>query len=78
MSAPRPTEPRAAPIRRILFETDTIEPGAFSARPLSDACGDVERQDRDVVTGGASQWPVFRVFRRADDRGQGLRSPPTP
>ena len=41
---------QAAPIvRGTLFESDAIQIGSFVANPVSDACGDVERQSQYVV-----------------------------
>ena len=36
-------------IRRPLFECDSLKIGLFEARPVSDACGEVERQDLNAV-----------------------------
>jgi hypothetical protein len=36
-------------IRRTLFASDTLDIGLFAARPVSDACGEVERQASHVV-----------------------------
>jgi AraC-like DNA-binding protein len=42
--------PQAASIvRRTLFESDAIRIGSFVARPASDACGEIERQDLNAV-----------------------------
>jgi hypothetical protein len=43
--------------RRSLFESDALQIGLFEARPLSDACGDVEWQKSNVVV-----LPFSRVF----------------
>jgi len=43
------TPPPPAIIRRSLFESDAIRIGSFAARPASDACGEVERQNEHVV-----------------------------
>ena len=36
-------------IRKTLLDRDSLQIGLFEARPRSDACGDVERQDASVV-----------------------------
>jgi AraC-like DNA-binding protein len=48
-------------IRTTLFEGETLQIGRFEARPVSDACGDVERQDSNVLV-----LPVSGVFSRHD------------
>ena len=52
-------------IRKTLLETDSLQIGLFAARPKSDACGDVERQDSHVVV-----LPVAGVFARHDAPGR--------
>jgi AraC-like DNA-binding protein len=52
-------------IRKTLFETDTLQIGRLAARPVSDACGDVERQASNVVV-----LPVSGVFSRHDAPGR--------
>jgi AraC family transcriptional regulator len=43
--------------RKTLAKSDTLHIGLFEARPASDACGDVERQDSNVVV-----LPLAGVF----------------
>jgi AraC family transcriptional regulator len=59
-------------IRRTLFETDTIQIGRFEVRPVSDACGDVERQASNVVV-----LPVSGVFSRHDAPGRRVIGTPS-
>jgi AraC family transcriptional regulator len=47
--------------RRSLFESETVRIGLFEAWPVSDACGEVERQDSNVVV-----LPVSGVFSKHD------------
>ena len=47
--------------RKTLFENPTLQIGLFEARPVSDACGEVERQRADVVV-----LPVSGVFAKHD------------
>lgn len=44
-------------IRQRLFESGTLQIGLFEMHPVSDACGDVERQDSNVVV-----LPLSGVF----------------
>ena len=39
----------ASIVRRLLFECEPIRIGSFAVDPVSDACGDVERQDSNVM-----------------------------
>ena len=40
----------AVEINRIsLFQNETLQIGLFEARPVSDACGDIERQSLNVM-----------------------------
>jgi AraC-like DNA-binding protein len=48
-------------VRATLFESDTLQIGWVAARPPSDACGDVERQDSHAVV-----LPLSGVFSRHD------------
>jgi AraC-like DNA-binding protein len=48
-------------VRRTLFESNTLQIGWFAARPVSDACGDVERQSLHAVV-----LPVSGVFSKHD------------
>jgi AraC family transcriptional regulator len=59
-------------IRRTLFASDTLQIGAFAARPVSDACGDVERQGINVVV-----LPVSGVFSRHDSLGRHVTGTPS-
>jgi AraC-like DNA-binding protein len=59
-------------IRRTLFASDTLQIGAFAARPVSDACGDVERQGINVVV-----LPVSGVFSRHDSPGRYVTGTPS-
>jgi hypothetical protein len=53
---------QVAPVaRRTLFESDTIRIGSFVARPVSDACGDVECQGLNAVV-----LPFAGVFSKYD------------
>jgi AraC-like DNA-binding protein len=47
--------------RAALFESDALRIGLFAARPASDACGQIEQQDRDVVV-----LPFSGLFSRHD------------
>ncbi|MGP0091813.1 MAG: helix-turn-helix transcriptional regulator [Xanthobacteraceae bacterium] len=47
--------------RRSLFESETVQIGLFESHPVSDACGDVERQGSNVVV-----LPVSGVFSKHD------------
>jgi AraC family transcriptional regulator len=47
--------------RRTLFESETVQIDLFKAHPVSDACGDVERQGSNVVV-----LPVSGVFSKHD------------
>lgn len=47
--------------RKTLFESATLQIGAFAARPVSDACGEVEWQRSNVVV-----LPLRGVFARHD------------
>src|SRR5262249_5976939 len=51
--------------RQTLFESDAIAIGSFVARPVSDACGDVERQDLNAVV-----LPFAGVFAKHDAPGR--------
>jgi AraC-like DNA-binding protein len=35
--------------RKVLFESDALQIGLFETRPISDACGDVERQSLNAI-----------------------------
>jgi AraC family transcriptional regulator len=51
--------------RRSLFESDTLQIGLLEARPISDACGDVEWQNSNVVV-----LPFSGVFSKHDAPGR--------
>ena len=57
--------------RKTLFESDTLQIGWVAARPVSDACGDVERQSLNAVV-----LPFRGVFLKHD--GPGLHVVGTP
>lgn len=59
-------------IRRTIFESETLQIGVFAARPTSDACGDVERQNSNVVV-----LPVSGVFARHDAPGRHVIGTPS-
>jgi len=59
-------------IRRTLFASDTLNIGLFAARPVSDACGEVERQGSHVVV-----LPVSGVFSRHDAPGRHVTGTPS-
>jgi AraC family transcriptional regulator len=52
-------------VRRTLFESNTLQIGWFAARPVSDACGDVERQSLNAVV-----LPFSGVFSKHDSPGR--------
>jgi AraC-like DNA-binding protein len=58
--------------RRSLFESDTLQIGLFEARPVSDACGDVERQMSNVVV-----LPFSGVFSKHDAPGRSVIGTPS-
>src|SRR5262245_54228639 len=51
--------------RKTLFESQTLQIGLFEARGVTDACGDVERQDRNAVV-----LPLAGVFAKHDAPGR--------
>ena len=53
------------PIRKTLLAGDALQIGTFWARPLSDACGDVERQSSNAVV-----LPVSGLFSKHDAPGR--------
>ena len=59
-------------IRRTLFENETLQIGRFEVRPVSDACGEVERQDSHVVV-----LPVSGLFSRHDSPGRNVIGTPS-
>jgi len=58
--------------RRTLLEGATLQIGAFAARPVSDACSDVERQAAHVVV-----LPLSGVFARHDAPGRHVVGTPS-
>jgi AraC-like DNA-binding protein len=61
----------ASIVRRTLFESDAIRIGSFVAHPVSDACGDVERQSHNVVV-----LPFAGVFSKHDGPGRHIVGTP--
>jgi hypothetical protein len=59
-------------IRRTLFEKQTLQIGSFEAQPVSDACGEVERQSANVVV-----LPVSGVFSKHDAPGRHVVGTPS-
>ena len=59
-------------IRKNLFESETLQIGLFEVRPVSDACGDVERQDRNIVV-----LPFSGVFSKHDAPGRHVIGTPS-
>jgi AraC family transcriptional regulator len=53
------------PIRKTLLAGDALQIGSFCARPLSDACGDVERQSCNAVA-----LPVSGLFSKHEAPGR--------
>jgi hypothetical protein len=58
--------------RQTLFESDAIAIGSFVARPVSDACGEVERQDLNAVV-----RPFAGVFAKHDAPGRHVVGTPS-
>ena len=52
-------------VRKPLIESKTLQIGLFQARPVSDACGDVERQSDNVVV-----LPLSGIFSKHDAPGR--------
>jgi AraC family transcriptional regulator len=59
-------------IRKTLFAGDTLHIGVFAARPMSDTCGEVERQGSHVMV-----LPVSGVFSRHDAPGRHVTGTPS-
>jgi AraC family transcriptional regulator len=59
-------------IRRTLFERETLAIAVVKARPLSDACGEVERQSANVVV-----LPFSGVFSKHDAPGRYVVATPS-
>jgi AraC-like DNA-binding protein len=51
--------------RQSLFESNTLQIGSFAARPVSDACGEVERQSRNAMV-----LPLSGVFAKHEAPGR--------
>jgi len=62
----------ASIVRRTLFEGAAIGISSFAAHPESDACGDVERQNRNVVV-----LPFSGVFAKHDAPGRHVVGTPS-
>ena len=58
--------------RKTLFESETLQIGLFEARPRSDACGDVERQDRNAIV-----LPLSGLFSKHDAPGRHVVGTPS-
>jgi AraC family transcriptional regulator len=59
-------------IRKNLFESETLQIGLFEDRPVSDTCGDVERQDSNIVV-----LPFSGVFSKHDAPGRHVIGTPS-
>lgn len=59
-------------IRKTLFDGEALQIGLFEAHPVSDACGDVERQSQHVVV-----LPVSGVFSKHDAPGRHVVGTPS-
>lgn len=60
------------PIRKTLLAGAALQIGSFSARPLSDACGDIEWQNSDAVV-----LPVSGLFSKHDAPGRHVIGTPS-
>ena len=58
--------------RRTLFESGTVQIGLFAAQPVSDACGELERQGSNVVV-----LPVSGLFSKHDAPGRHVIGTPS-
>ena len=58
--------------RKTLFESATLQIGLFEARPTSDACGDVERQNLNAIA-----LPISGVFSKHDAPGRHVIGTPS-
>src|SRR5215813_12663085 len=58
--------------RKSLFQSATLQIGLFEARGVTDACGDVERQDRNAVV-----LPLAGVFAKHDASGRQVIGTPS-
>jgi AraC family transcriptional regulator len=59
-------------VRRTLFDSKTMQIGLVEARPVSDACGDVERQSLNAIV-----LPIGGVFSKHDAPGQHVIGTPS-
>jgi AraC family transcriptional regulator len=59
-------------IRKTLFESEMLRIGLYAAHPATDACGDVERQNSNVVV-----LPVSGVFSKHDGPGRHVIGTPS-
>ena len=59
-------------IRKTFFESEALHIGSFESRPVSDACGDVERQSRNVIV-----LPFAGVFSKYDGPGRHVIGTPS-
>ena len=62
----------ASIVRRSLFESEPIRIASFAVDPASDACGDVERQDTNVVV-----LPFAGVFAKHEALGRSVVGTPS-
>jgi AraC-like DNA-binding protein len=58
--------------RKTLFESETLQIGLFEARPRSDACGDVERQNLNAIV-----LPLSGLFSKHDAPGRHVVGTPS-
>src|SRR2546423_1551550 len=58
--------------RKTLFESATLQIGLFEARPVSDACGDVERQKLNAIA-----LPISGGFSKHDAPGRRASGTPS-
>jgi AraC family transcriptional regulator len=59
-------------IRRTLFASEALQIGWFEARPVTDACGDVERQGANVIV-----LPFSGIFSKHDAPGRHVIGTPS-
>ncbi|MGE5201454.1 MAG: hypothetical protein ACM3O6_05260 [Acidobacteriota bacterium] len=59
-------------IRKTLFESGSLQIGSVDTRPLSDTCGDVERQSLNVVV-----LPLSGLFSKHDAPGRHVIGTPS-
>jgi AraC-like DNA-binding protein len=58
--------------RKTLFESETLQIGLFEARPRSDACGDLERQNLNAIV-----LPLSGLFSKHDAPGRHVVGTPS-